>query len=88
MKKIYLIVFALGVVLGAMAHAAGFDAADPNLANHSVNPGSSSASSMVLGENCPSGACFITANSAQINSRTNPESNADSSKAEQEKATK
>lgn len=70
MKKVYLIVFFLGVVLGVMAHAAGIDALDPNLANHSVAPGSSSASSMVVGESCPSGACFMTACSAPIGRST------------------
>lgn len=66
MKKVYMIVFFLGVVLGVMAHAAGLESLDPNLANHSVAPGSSSASSMAMGESCPSGACFITACSAPI----------------------
>ncbi len=76
MNKVYMIVFILGVVLGAMAHAAGLDALDPNLSNHSSNPGSSAASVMSLGVDCPSGACFLTANGASINRRTNPESNA------------
>ena len=53
MNKVYMIVFILGVVLGAMAHAAGFDDKDPNMALTS----GTQAGVVGIGLRCPEGTC-------------------------------